>query len=324
MNGTRLMNDDEALAAVRESLATVRACLAEVRMERPVEVLFRRARARRLRRALAIRAAIGCGLATVTAVSVLTVQGITARDEAAYVTMRVEKALASENQVFVGISGGNRWGKTITYAYGDQNQFQEFWPKVDAKARVVNGQHLWDFPPQWRGLVALTTGTAMVNGKLVGAYVTYDDRKYSLSTAGPLPTSACSTDAGLSMASPTVPTTGWSVFSKSTLDCGAASVTGHVRINGAETTKITGKAVTVRLSAGYSKVTGARWAQATWALYVNPKTFLPVRMYGATKFYGGRAGASVSSDVTNVRWLPPTAANIAMTLVTIPAGFRRV
>jgi hypothetical protein len=28
--------------------------------------------------------------------------------------------------------------------------------------------------------------------------------------------------------------------------------------------------------------------------------------------------------VTDVKWLPPTAANIARTLVTIPAGFRQV
>jgi hypothetical protein len=32
----------------------------------------------------------------------------------------------------------------------------------------------------------------------------------------------------------------------------------------------------------------------------------------------------VFTSVTDVQWLPPTAANIAKTLVTIPPGFRHV
>jgi hypothetical protein len=324
MNRTPFIDDDEALAAVRQSLTTVRESLGEVRMERPVEALFSRARGRRLRRALAIRAAIACGLAAVTAASVLTVQGISARNEAAYVTMRVEKALANDNQVFVGVSGDNLEGRTISYAYGNQHQFEEYWPTVDGKDRVVNGKHLWDVPPGDRGLPYLADGTAMVGGRLAGAYVTYFDHKFSLSKVGWMPTSACSTEAALTMGGPVTPTNGWSAFINSTLRCGAASVTGHVRINGVETTKITGKPVTVRLSKGYSKVIRAKWAQTSWALYVNPKTFLPVRMYGATKTYGGRGGSNVFSAVTNVQWLPPTPANIAKSLVTIPPGFKRV
>jgi hypothetical protein len=108
------------------------------------------------------------------------------------------------------------------------------------------------------------------------------------------------------------------------LACGAASVTAHVRVNGAETTKITGKPVTVRLSAGYSKVIKAKWVTVRWALYVNPATHLPVRIEGSTKTYGGSAGTYASSGVTDVRWLAPTKANIAKTLITIPPGFRQV
>ena len=40
--------------------------------------------------------------------------------------------------------------------------------------------------------------------------------------------------------------------------------------------------------------------------------------------YGGSAGTTVSSGVTGVQWLPPTAASIAQTLVTIPAGYQQV
>jgi hypothetical protein len=113
-------------------------------------------------------------------------------------------------------------------------------------------------------------------------------------------------------------------FINATLACGAATVTGHVEINRTETTKITGRPVTVKLSKGYGKSVGAKWATARWTLYVNSRTFLPVRIYGSTETFGGPAATHTFSSVTNVRWLPPTAANIAMTLVTIPAGFLRV
>ncbi|HUA29078.1 MAG TPA: hypothetical protein VMC03_09335 [Streptosporangiaceae bacterium] len=114
----------------------------------------------------------------------------------------------------------------------------------------------------------------------------------------------------------------WKSFIDEMLACGAASVTAHVRVDGAVATKITGRPVTVRLSPGYSKVVRADWVTARWALYVNPATYLPVRIMGST--YGGAAGTSLSSGVTNVRWLPPTKANIARTLVIIAAGYQRV
>jgi hypothetical protein len=57
-------------------------------------------------------------------------------------------------------------------------------------------------------------------------------------------------------------------------------------------------------------------------MYVDSATYLPVRVDGSTKAYGGAGGPTVSTSVTNVQWLPPTAANIAQALVTIPAGFQ--
>jgi hypothetical protein len=241
----------------------------------------------------------------------------------AYVTARVKNALATENLVFVGQSDGNLWGKSVTWAYGSRNRFEEYWPETDARDRIVNGQRLWDFPPQDKGRPYLAMGTALVNGKLVGAYVTYSDRRYSLSPLGSQPGSACSTNVALSMGSPIIPTTRWSGFIDSTLACGAASVTGHVWIDGMETTKITGKPITVRLQPGYARAVHAKFATVRWALYVNPTTYLPVRMSGSTQTYGGSAGSYTSSSVTNVRWLPATPANAAKALVTIPPGFKR-
>jgi hypothetical protein len=115
------------------------------------------------------------------------------------VTRRVENALACENLVFVGRLDSTPQGSSVTWAYGSQNRFEEFWPATDHRDRVVNGQRLWDFPPQDRGQPYLASGTALIGGKLVGAYVTYFDRRYSLSPLEPRPTSACSTSAALAM-----------------------------------------------------------------------------------------------------------------------------
>ena len=286
---------------------------------------------RQRRRRLAARATVACGAAaaiaagaTFAATNGSAGSGAAQARTVAYVTKRVENALAGENLVFFGHSNSKNWGNTVTWAYRSRNRFEEYWPTLDYRDRVVNGKRLWDFPPQDRGLPYLAQGTALVGGKLVGAYVTYFDHKYSLSPLGSQPASACSTNAALSMGGPLIPTTRWSAFINATLACGAASVTGHVLIGGVETIRITGKPVTVKLSPGYAKTVHAKWATARWTLYVNPTTYLPVRMYGSTETFGGSAGSYTSSSVTDVRWLPPTKANITMTMVTIPPGFQQV
>jgi hypothetical protein len=100
-------------------------------------------------------------------------------------------------------------------------------------------------------------------------------------------------------------------------------VTGHARIDGAATTEISGS-VTVPLAKGYAKSINEKEARVRYTLWVNSTTYLPVREFGSTEAYGGSMGTTVSSGVTDVQWLPPTAANIAQTLVTIPAGYQRV
>lgn len=283
------------------------------------------------RRRLAARTAVACGTAAVVAVGAAV--GVAAggpggspaqAHTVAYVTTRVEKALSSTNLVFVGRSDSKDWGDSVTWAYRSQNRFEEYWPLTGYRDRVVNGQRLGDFPPQDRGRPYLASGTALVGGKLVGAYVTYFDHKYSLSRLRPRPGSACSTNEALAMGAPVIPTTHWSAFIGATLACGAASVTGHVLVNGVETTQITGKPITVRLQPGYAKTVHENYATVRWTLYVNPATYLPVRIDGSTQTYGGSAGSYTSSGTTDVQWLAPTPANIAKSLVIIPAGFRQV
>jgi hypothetical protein len=283
------------------------------------------------RRRVAVRAALAGSAVTVTAVSaaiaVIAAAGATAgRTQAktvADLTRQVRQAVAGDDMVYVGHTNA-LGGPDEVWAYGKQSRWTEYWPATDDRGRVVKGQRLWDFPPQDRGQAYSAEGTALVGGKLMGAYVIYPDRKYSLSRQLPTQSSACTTTGALEMGGPAVVGVNWKSFIDEMLACGAASATAHVRVDGTETTKITGKPVTVRLSAGYSKVVHANWVTVRWALYVNPRTYLPVRIEGSTKTFGGPAGTTVASEVTNVRWLPATEANIAKTLVTIPGGFHRV
>ncbi len=264
------------------------------------------------RRRLTIRAAVAGGTAAVTAAAVVaaaagaiggparTGASVAKARDVAYVVSRVERALAGEHLVFYGQTTSNG-GPGPTWAYGPRNRTEEF----------SHGQPYW------------VMGTALIHGKLTGVYVTYYNREWSLSPQS-IPPNACSEEAALGMGGPPVATNHWADFVNQTLACGAATVTGHVRINGAETTKITGTPITVKLSAGYARVVHEKWARARWTLYVNPKTYLPVRIIGSTQTFGGAGGGSLFTSVTDVRWLRPTAANIAKALATIPAGFHQV
>lgn len=291
-----------------------------------------RAAAHLHRRRLAVRAAVACGTAAVTAAAVIVatgaVSGSSARPAAsgaqeraaAYVVKRVENALTGQNLVYRGQVMGSDGEPSIVWAYGPRSRWEEFTgracghtgPGGECSHRGGSERYLAE-------------GTALVKGKLTNAYVTYFDRKYSLSAiSSSPPPSACATARGLGMGGPLIPTDNWSAFISATLACGAASVTGHVWINGVETTRITGKPVTAGLKRNYAKAVHEEWTRVRWTLYVDPTTYLPVRILGSTATFGGSGGSTLYSLVTNVRWLPPTAANIAKATLTIPAGFHRV
>ena len=283
------------------------------------------------RRRLAVRAAVACGTAAVTAAAVVVaaagaggtpppsgVSGARVRT-AAYVVHRVEKALAGTNLVFRGSTAST--GQTsVNWAYGPRYRFEEFTGSGCGHA-LPSGEctHRGGSEPY------LALGTAIIDGKLAYAYVSYYNHMYSLAPLrGSRPGSACSTHTALAMGSPVILTNHWSAFINATLACGAAKVTGHVWIDGVETTRITGSPVKVKLSTGYAKVVGEKWARARWTLYVNPQTYLPVRIYGSTQTFGGPRPSTRFTSVTDVQWLPPTKANKAKALVTIPAGFHQV
>lgn len=322
------MNDDEVHATARASLANTREFLDQVHMERPVAALVARARARRRRQVVSggLAASAAAAVALVLVMGGQSVFGVTGGRAPAgparartvsYVIKRVETALASTRMVFRGTSNSMNQ-LSVTWAYGRRSRFEEFTGKEC-------GHSLTSGECTHRGGSErfLADGTTFVHGKLTGVYVTYFNRRYSLSKVWNSPPNACSAEAAMEVGGPGVATAHWSAFIHATIACGAARVTGHVLINGVETTKISGKPVTVKLSRGYAKVIHEKWARSYWILYVDPTTYLPVRTFGATYMFGGPMASYTSSSVTDVRWLKPTRANVAKATINIPPGFHR-
>jgi hypothetical protein len=297
-----------------------------------------RARAHRQRRKIAASAALACGTAAVTAAAVIAVAAPGARPgggavgarTTAYVVTRVEHALAAEHFVIQGRATasltvsvhGHRVhssdGSTSSWGYGKQHRMEEFTGRScghalpDGSCSHHGGSELY-----------LADGTALIGGKLTGAYVTYYNHKYSLYPLGHTHLKACSTTAQLVLGGPAVTVPNWAAFIKAMLQCQAATVTGHARIGGEQTTVISGL-IDIPLQKGYARLVKEHRARVRYTLYVDSATYLPVRAYGATETYGGTGGPTVSAYTTNVRWLPPTTANIAKTLVTIPHGYKHV
>jgi hypothetical protein len=296
-----------------------------------------RARRHRSRRRLAAGSAIAGVTAAVTAAAVIATGAAagpgtgasTGMQNTAYVMQHVASALANDNLVMRGHTTQSYTlakfpGKTFSegmmniWAYGPRNRMVEL-TGSSCGHTLPNGACTHHGGSE----AYLASGTALVSGKLTGAYVTYYNRKYSLSQLTVRVPAPCSTTARLAMGGLPVGISDWRTFIKTMLACGAGTVTGHVRIDGMETTEISGS-VTVPLSKGYAKTVNEKEARVRYTLWVNPTTYLPVREFGSTETYGGSAGTTVSLGMTDVQWLPPTAANMAQTLVTIPAGYQQV
>jgi hypothetical protein len=292
-----------------------------------------RARTRVRHRQLAVRAALAFGTAAVTAaviaVTIPGTGGVTNAQTTAYVIKRVQNALAAENFVIQGRATGsstfavhghqvrdNSGLTAISWTYGSRNRMVEF-TGTDCGQALPNGDctHRGGSVPYW------AQGTALVGGKLVSAYVTYWDHRYSLARLGHYHLKACSTTAQLVLGGPAVTMPNWPAFIKAMLGCEAATVTGHARIGGVETTVISGS-IDVPLSKGYARTVKEKRVRVRFTLYVDSATYLPVRAYGSTETYGGASGRTVSASVTDVTWLAPSAANIAKALVTIPPGYQ--
>ena len=317
---------------VREGLDRL---TADVRV--PAEMVAR-ARTRVRRRKIAARAALACGTAAVTAAAVIAATGVgappgtggaTNARTTAYVIKRVQNALAAENFVIQGQATGSMTvsvhghqvrssnGTSMSWSYGNRSRFVEFTGRSCGQATSNGCTH------RGGSQLYLADGTALIGGKLTGAYVTYFDHKYSLHPLGQDHVKACSRTAQLALGAPAVTMPNWPAFIKAMLGCGAATVTGHARIGGVETTVISGS-IDLPLPKGYARTIKEARERVRYTLYVDSATYLPVRAYGSDETYGGANGPTVSASVTNVQWLPPTPANLAKALITIPPGYTQV
>ena len=175
--------------------------------------LVHRARRHRSRRRLAAGSAIAgaAAVAAVIATGVAAGPGTgPAMQNTAYVMRHVASALANENLVMRGdatqtytlaTSPGQTLpeGTTVTWAYGPRSRFEEITTSSCGHVLSSNGACTYRGGPE----AYSASGTALVNGKLTGAYVTYYNHKYSLSHgAEAAPPAACSKRPGSPWAAP--------------------------------------------------------------------------------------------------------------------------
>jgi hypothetical protein len=120
----------------------------------------------------------------------------------------------------------------------------------------------------------------------------------------------------------------WAAQVRRDLSSGTFVVAGHQRVGGVDAIKLVEKSNTPIVS-----VSGKRFRMPSLTLWVDPTTYLPVRV--TTMWFSTLAGktplnapvtqlASIEVLGTDFRWLPPTAANLANLNITIPRGFRQV
>jgi hypothetical protein len=327
MNVNPPMNDDEVLAAVRTSLTTVWDTLDGVRMERPAEAVLARGHARRTRRAVAVRAALACGTAAATAAAVIAVigaDGAPARTApggpqthaVAYAIRQVEKAIAKQNLI--------TQNKVLqaTYAFNPAFPSVTAWSYRDNFSAVQSGF----MPPAsvrglpWaQGQESWAAGTAMINGKRTYVQVDYRRHEWYATAQFLVVPNGCSGGLDLAEFNPT----DWMSYVRQTLSCGEFTVAGHARIDGQDTIKIVGTKATPNWWTGpHAEGHGALQVSAT--LYVDPATYLPIQVLWSNATHV-RDGRTLRGTVrAELRWLPPTAANIARASVAVPAGFRTV
>ena len=306
----------------------------------PADLAGKARRAHQRRRRLAGTAVVAFGTAAVITAAVILATlpgaglgtgGATNAQTTAYVIRRVQNALAAENFVIQAQATGSMTvsvhGRKVRSSNGTSHELELRRPEPVCG---VHREQLRSRPGQ-RQLHATEAapsstwpmGPPSSAASSPGPCVTYFDHKYSLHLLGQDHVKACSRTAQLDLGAPAATMPNWPAFIKAMLGCGAATVTGHAQIGGVETTVISGS-IDVPLPKGYARAIKETRERVRYTLYVDSATYLPVRAYGSDETYGGANGPTVSASVTNVQWLPPTAANIAKAMITIPTGYTQV
>lgn len=214
----------------------------------------------------------------------------------AYVT-RVERALASPGQDgLVGYARTAYPPGTVARPTGGLSA------GAGAGSRWSVGYTVtWAYQGNWRTSAFTAAGQPVFSERIAHAAgrsetvtVIYADATWWRATAGP--------PAGVATGCPRGGTpgltiiSGWAAFIGNELRCGGYRMDGRQRVDGIDAVKLTG-------------------GKALVTLWVNPATYLPVRVLSALG--GGRAQ-------TDFRWLSPAQASPSRLSLRVPASFRQV
>jgi hypothetical protein len=100
----------------------------------------------------------------------------------------------------------------------------------------------------------------------------------------------------------------WKQIIQAGLTCGMFTVAGRQWADGVDAIKLTGH----KPAAGTT-------------IWVDPSSYLPVRLTGRVQLIAGDTGKQDAATLTiDFRWLPPTSANLKELTAPIPHGFRKV
>ena len=273
-----------------------------------------RARAHRRRRKIVTRTALACGTAAAVAAAVIVVAGpgrtvpapIQARTTA-YVIWRMKNALAERKMVI-------RTEITFSPAFPSITQ----WTYHRNERSVQTGVLHVPGVPWAQGAVDWVDGTTIINGKLRYVEADYRHHEWYTTAQSLILPNGCPSHLDLAEFNDT----NWATFVPQTLNCGALKVAGHAWIDGKRTIKITGSASDPYWWGRHGEGRGPLKVYAT--LYVNPSTYLPVRVIWSnwTHWRNGKPLHGIVRE--DIQALPPTPDNIARTSITIPKGFHRV
>jgi hypothetical protein len=98
----------------------------------------------------------------------------------------------------------------------------------------------------------------------------------------------------------------WKQIIQAGLTCGMFTVAGRQWVDGVDAIKL----------AGHPPAAGT-------TIWVDPSSYLPVRLTGRVQLIAGRTQKQDAATLTiDFRWLPPTRANLKELTAPIPAGFR--
>src|SRR5579875_2354414 len=314
-----------------DRLRRARARLDAAMTRQPVRPLWpgRSPRPRMLRRYLLVSSAAMAAACAALVTAVLVPSGSTGAGSAgvrtdAYVVLRhVQAAIAGKHWVLYvpwtnsGSYVGQRYvpaanhEPNVTVSYGARWRWVQMWGACD---RYETGCQA--------GKPVYAIGTAIVHGRLAYVEVSYANHTWDGGQPAKSPSlsSACGRNA-LLMGSPPQIANQWPQFISATIECGAARVTGRAWVNGVHAIVVKGYPYATRLPKGLGQAARDR---ASYTLYVNPRTYMPLRMSASNVSYGGGARPWIDWSISNFKWLPPTKANIAKALIRIPRGYRHV